>query len=417
MTVKNASTMTAEEVRAEIAKLAPQLGKAVNEMGADYDANKITVIEGDALAKAAWVRTANDRLSELRDRDSEIKGYERAASTAEAAEKWLNESTGNPFAPGGEHKPEERKSLGDRLFETGALTERKGQSAEAMWHASEAKADFVTTAGWAPESIRSGRLELSAQRPVQVVDLLPVIDWNQAAYPYMKETTFTNNAAERAEAGSYVEAALALTEVTENIRSIGVFLPMSDEQLADVPSARSYVNARLPFMLRQRLDSQLLVGNGTSPNISGFLDTDRSLNSQAQGGDSVFDAVYKGADKVRTTGYMEPDRIIFHPTDWQALRLQATTEGVYLLGSPAEVGARSLFGTPVTLSSGITQTKVLAGAFEGASALIARQGIEVRVSDSHSDYFAKGKQAVRAGMRVGLAVFREPAFTVITLAS
>lgn len=412
--------MTAEEVRAEIADLAPRLGQAVKEMGGNYDASKITVIDGDALAKAAWVRETNDRLDALQSRDREIKGLERAATTADAAEKWLNEPAdgSGDFSPdGGPRRRAEVKSLGERLFDSGGLTEAKGRTAIAEFDPTvEAKTLFETTAGWAPESIRSGRVVLSAQRPIKIVDLLPVIPWDQASYPYMAETTFTNNAAERDEGGAYAEAALALTEQTAAIRSVGVFLPMTDEQLADESKARAYVNARMPFMLRQRVDSQLIAGNGTAPNIEGFLDGDRSLNAVSQGADSVFDAVYKGLDECRTVGYAEPDAIAMHPTDWQGLRLTTTSEGVYLLGSPAESGARSLFGVPVTTSTAVTQGKVLTGAFEEFSGLLMRQGIEVKVSDSHSDYFAKGKQAVRAGLRIGLVVFRESAFTVVTLA-
>ena len=50
----------------------------------------------------------------------------------------------------------------------------------------------------------------------------------------------------------------------------------------------------------------------------------------------------------------------------------------------------------------------------GHSALVYRQGIEFKVSDSHSDYFVKGVQAVRACIRACLVVFRPAAFCEIT---
>jgi hypothetical protein len=55
-----------------------------------------------------------------------------------------------------------------------------------------------------------------AVRPLVVADLLPTINVSLPTYLYMEETTFTNAAVEVAEGSAKPEAALALTERTEN---------------------------------------------------------------------------------------------------------------------------------------------------------------------------------------------------------
>lgn len=407
------SKMSRDEIVAEINEIQPRLSKAFAEMGADYDASKITVLEGDSHSKGAQIAEMNTRTDALMGADGlgRFKAFDAAAATAQRAGDFLNAPRGSRILPtdGKSDAPSVAKSLGD-MFVASRAFESKGIEDEI-----EFKADFLTSAGWAPEVRRQDRVVLSAERPVGVLDILPSIPTDQSAYDYMEETTFTNSAAETAEVGAYPEAALALTEQSVPVRKIAVFLPVSDEQLSDERRAAAYVNARLPFMLRQRADSQVLSGSGIAPNIEGFLNV-TGINTQARSsGDVVFDALHKGMTKVRTTAYAEPEAVIMNPADWETLRLAQTTDGIYLLGSPADAGPKTVFGLPVVLSTAIPALTALVGAFGAHSALIMREGIELKVSDSHSDYFIKGKQAIRASMRVGLAVFRPSAFTDVDL--
>src|SRR5437660_1032156 len=83
-------------------------------------------------------------------------------------------------------------------------------------------------------------------------------------------------------------AALAVTEQSSTVRKIAVYLPVTDEQFEDEPHARDYVDNRLEFMLRQRLDQQLLTGSGTAPNLRGILNV-AGILTQAKGTDPAPD--------------------------------------------------------------------------------------------------------------------------------
>jgi hypothetical protein len=87
----------------------------------------------------------------------------------------------------------------------------------------------------------------------------------QDPYAYMEETTFTNAPAEVAEGSSYPEATLAGTERQVDVSKIVVFLPVTDEELEDVEALPATIDNRLTLMLRQRLELQMVVGNGTAP--------------------------------------------------------------------------------------------------------------------------------------------------------
>ena len=245
-----------------------------------------------------------------------------------------------------------------------------------------------------------------------MTDILPVFPTTQAAIVYMEETTFTSAAAERAESAAYAESTLAFTERTQTVRSVGTSIPVSDEQLADVVGVRAYLDGRLGFMVRQRLDSQILVGNGTAPNLLGTLNVS-GINSQALGADSRPDAIYKGIRAARVTGRSQPNVVIAHPNDWEPIRLLKTTDGIYIWGSPSESGPMRIWGLPVIETTAVTEGTAITGDYARYSGLHVRQGLEVLTGFVNDD-FLDGRQTIRAGLRVAVVHYRPSAFTQIT---
>jgi len=210
------------------------------------------------------------------------------------------------------------------------------------------------------------------------------------------------------------EVSLGLTERTEPVRKIAAFLPVTEEQLADVPQARAYINNRLGFMVRQRLDSQILVGDGTAPNLAGLQDNSRTgLQTQALGGDNVPDAIYKAMTKVRVGAFSEPNVAIFHPNDWQTVRLLKTSDGIYIWGAPMDAGPERIWGIRVVQTTAQTENTAFVGDFQQAG-LVIRSGVDLRITDSHSDWFIYNKLAVVAEMRVALCDYRPAAFCTVT---
>jgi HK97 family phage major capsid protein len=276
----------------------------------------------------------------------------------------------------------------------------------------EVKTLFETGAGWAPESVRTGKVVDYAVAPIRILDFIPRVTTASAAIVYMVESTYTQNAAEVAEAGTYAESAFALTETTSTVRKIGHFIPVTDEQLEDVSGSSGYLDRNMRKGLDERLALQVMVGDGTPPNLSGILDRS-GLQTQAKGTDPTPDAIHKALTKVRVDGDGIPNLIVMHPNDWQDIRLLRTTDGIYIWGSPSEAGSPTIWGLPVAQESRLTENTGLVGDFDYAE-LAFKRGIEVKVTDSHSDYFIKGKQAIRADVRVAFQIYRDAAFCEVT---
>lgn len=399
-----------KEKRASLEKLQADMAQVFEQAGAEMDFEQVKALSGTTSEKVAAVRKMNDEMSSL---GKEIEAMADAESvgkaSSERAEKAKQDARLAHPNPGKGN--DEKMSLGDAFIKAGAH-QNKHKEFE-LPECINLKTLFETTAGWAPETLRTGRMVENAQRPIQVMDLIPGGRTGQAAIVYMEETTFTNNAAEVAEGGSFPEAVLALTERSVPVKKIAVFLPVTDEQLEDVPQVSAYLNNRLPFMLMQRLDGQILNGNGVGANLTGILNT-AGIQTQAAGGDPTPDAVYKAMTKVRVTGRSLPSGIIMHPNDWQDVRLLRTADGIYIWGSPSEAGPERMWGLPIAQADSIAEGTSLVGDFRQFIELVERRGVTVKVSDSHSDFFIKGKQAIRADVRVALPVYRPAAFCTVT---
>ena len=271
---------------------------------------------------------------------------------------------------------------------------------------------FETTAGWDPEDIRIDRVIDAVTRPIQVLDIIPVGQTGMSTVLYMLETTRTHAAVETAEGAAFPEDTYVLAEQSSEVRKIATSLPFTDEQLEDVPMVQSYMNQRLTFGLRQRLDNQVLQGNGTAPNLRGVLNV-VGIQTQAKGTDPVPDAVYRALTLVRVTGRAFPDFVLMHQNDWQDVRLLRTSDGIYIWGSPSDAGPERMWGLPVVQTDVLTENTGLVGDFRNFSMLFERRGIDVQLGYVGTQ-FTEGERTIRADLRAAFVVFRPTAFCTVT---
>ncbi len=411
---------TLKELRGTLDDRRARLHTIFEQAGTDMDMSKVTALDGDSAAKVDAIRALNDEIDATASEIETLQSLEAMAARTRDLSA-IERPAIHPAAGDGRRRLDAvPQGLGALFVQSAAYTghvrgsRAPGPMAELDIDLNGLRAaNFTTSAGWAPESIRTGRVVESALRPIQVIDLVDQATTGQAAVVYMEETTATSAAAERAEAGSYAESSLALTQRSKTVRSIGTSLPVTDEQLEDVEQAQSYVEGRLGFFVLQRLDSQLLNGDDNAPNIQGYLNA-TNLQTQAKGADPTPDAVYKAMVKVRVTGRAFPNAAVFHPTDWQDIRLLRTADGIYIWGAPSEPGPDRIWGLTAVMSDAITLNTGLVGDFSPAmSQLYIRRGLEVQIGWVN-DNFTKGMQTVRAGIRAALVIYRGAAFCTVT---
>jgi len=384
----------------------------------ELDLDLVKSVEGDNTAKLDMIRKLNEEVNALGKEVDKLADLENAAKNLAETHEVEAGADNQQIGRFASDVPQAAKGWGDLFVESeGYKTWRSGRGLKSFWDVKAPaepllKTAFTTTAGWAPESIRIGRMVDYATTPVEVIDIVPGGQTTQAAVVYMKETTFTNSADFRNENAAYAENAFALTESSVTVRSVGASLPVTDEQMADVAQVRSYLNQRMGFSVRQKLDAMLLTATGAAPEWYG-VNNFASIQTQALGTDPVPDAVYKAMDLVRFTGRANPSNIVIHPNDWQPVRLLRTADGIYIWGNPSEAGPLRLWGLPVLVTTAQTENTGLVGDFTQFCQYYVRQDMAVEMGYVNDD-FLDGRITIRAGIRGAFVSFRDEAFCTVT---
>jgi len=286
-----------------------------------------------------------------------------------------------------------------------------------------------TTSGGAfvLEDHQPGFLDI-LQAPLNVLDLIARSGTSSDTIEYVKEDTFTNAAAFVAEATGYTastlggtglkpETALAYSTQTATVRTMAHWIPVTNRMLSDAPAIRGIIDGRLLFGLQQKLQSQIVSGDGTGENLTGLLNS--GLGVVSKGSDSNIDALYKGRTQVTWTGFGRASAYVLNPTDWQNIRLarETTLTGVnpggYLFGPPSGLGAPTLWGIPVVEDPNIPAGTGLVGDFQQGATLYDREQGAVRVG-TVNDQFIRNIQTILAELRVAFVVWRPAVFSRVT---
>jgi HK97 family phage major capsid protein len=312
------------------------------------------------------------------------------------------------------------KSLGERFVNSEAYKSWRpgGGQQQAFFEAPEqldfaGKVTFTTAVSTLTEYDRQPGMIMLGQQALTVADLIAPGETTMNTIRYVREDTYTNAATIVAEGGTKPEAAFDTSEVDAPVRKIAATAKVTDEMFADFPVIRDYVDNRLRFMVGQQEEAQLLLGNGTPPNIQG-IETTSGIQTQALGTDPIPDAVFKAITKIASVGFFAADGVVIHPLDWQNVKLLKTADGIYIWGHPADAGPNRLWGLPVVATVAQTQHTAFVGAFKLGAQIFRRQGITVETTNSNVDDFVKNLITIRAEERLALAVYRPLAFCTVT---
>lgn len=254
------------------------------------------------------------------------------------------------------------------------------------------------------------------QQKLTLRDVLNVSGTNGTSVEYITMTPGADAAAPVAPNAAKPESNLTLGTATAPVRTLAVWIPVTEQQLQDVPQIQGMIDNELTFDLKRLEERQVLYGSGAGENLQGILTlAGVPLITRTVTNTTNIDRIRIGMTDILVAGG-EPNATVVHPLDWEGIVLAKGTDNryVWVLVTDPQTGNSRIWGLQVveTVSAknpANLQRYLLVGDFVRGATLWDRQQSNVQVGWQNDD-FTKNRRTVRAEERVAFGVKRPTFF-------
>lgn len=213
---------------------------------------------------------------------------------------------------------------------------------------------------------------------------------------------------------------VVFTPETVDIERVGSIIPVHLDALEDTAMLQALLVARVRRSVLVKSQSQILNGNGTSPQLDGLLNrSGRNTYSWSGGssGDTKLDAIRRAMTTCRVDFYY-PDLTVLASSDFEDVEMTPGTDGHYVYAQAQNSdGIKRAWGARAFEDPGLTAGTGVTGAFTQAAIIANRKNLEVVISTEHDNFFSRDMAAIKARRRMGVGYLREDAFCEITFDS
>ncbi len=251
-------------------------------------------------------------------------------------------------------------------------------------------------------------------------DIIPVGTTTSNVVRFVKEASWTDNAAATAEGSAPTDSEFALSANDAVVQKLTSVLTISQEMLDDTPALGSYLSNRIPAKLNALLDTQVISGNGTSPNLQGIAtnagstDFDEAASApfyHAIESAQELDVIIVAMNQLALLNY-QADAVLLNPTDFHKIYLLKDGQNAYLRGNSitSADGFLRINGVRCLVNTQISAGQVVVGNFSLGSQIWQRDGLNVAFGYEDGDNFSKYLVSVRGMLRVAHSIYSDSAY-------
>lgn len=255
-----------------------------------------------------------------------------------------------------------------------------------------------------------------AFRALSFLDFVPRGIATSNTVHYTREASWSNGAAETREGAQKPEATATFEGIDSPVRTIPHFIKASRQVLDDAPAFSAYLQSRMLHGVQQRLEAQIIAGNGTSPNLAGMGATGNHTALTVVTSDNDFDAASRAKYQVVASDFT-PSAYLINPEDWRRMEIKKSGisgDETPLAGGGAVISYLAggmqpmLWGLPVIASNNVPAGEFYCFA-QDSLMLFERQGAVVELFDQDGDNVQTNLITIRAEGRWAFAVFQPAA--------
>lgn len=250
--------------------------------------------------------------------------------------------------------------------------------------------------------------------PVSLLEVLNAHQHDTAAFRYMRQTVRTNNAAIVAPGDTKPTSVVTVDEVEDKLQVFAHLSEYVDKYLlADNDALERFLSAQLFQMLAEKVESEILTGDGTTGHLDGLAGGSISgVQSQAFTVDPI--TTLRMAMLELETASLTPDVFVIAASDWATIETTRATSGSFDLGGPIDRAERKLWGVQVVPSAVLDEGTALALDLSTIGVDTDQEGVKVEW-DTLSGFDSNEVRA-RVEGRFGLSVFQPNGIVRVALA-
>lgn len=252
-------------------------------------------------------------------------------------------------------------------------------------------------------------------------DILNVSPTSSPVIDYIAEVSYSRSAGIVSEGAVKPQAAVEYEKRRANVVTIAVWIPVTEQQLADAPALINRINNRLLWDVKQAEEQEIGYGDGTGEHFTGLFDAGTGIDAmRTEAGDTLIDIARRGVTDVLTSGY-NPNGFWVHPENWEEIELAKGSDGHYIWAiirdtiGPRLWGLRVVQGTGTRIEGGTT-TNMAVGDFQAGATLYDRQQASISIGWIN-EQFIENMRTIRAEERAAFAVEAPAAFRIHETAS
>lgn len=366
--------------------------------------------------------------SKLEAGETESKALKTAFEAMENAVKSVQaEQQRLATLSNGTNAPNEQKTAGQLFVESAQYKNAQGPNVAPV----QVKnlTNLAASAGALVRPDRQSEVVIANRRATRIRDLIPTIPTASNAIEYVRRDVFTNNAAAQApgtpntaigagELQTKAQSNITYAVVTAPVRTFAHFIPASRQVLSDAPMLQGLIDTDMIYGLDLISDNQILNGDGTNQNLTGLMvDTgisvvapDAATASAAARPQAMLEHIRKAITTMQVNEYYNVTGIVLNPTDWATIETAKATDGQYIWASVANGAEERVWRVPVVITNAMTVGKFLLGDWTLGAKLYDREDANIRISESHGNFFVQNAVAILAEERYAMAIPHPKAF-------